>query len=147
MIKPFLKSTHDLKKNGYKVLRRLHRIENADAARSIYQKSCKQGAFVFLSVFHLANVVRDSMQLENKEYAEHKKFAVRTQKLVDILLKASTEGCAISRQVVVSYLKAYTKFFNFVKENRQKIMYNQAIHDEWSNKVVLAYIATWGNKS
>lgn len=48
-----LKSSHDLKKNGYKMVRKLHKLEGKNGADKAYSAVYQDTYFFFYAVGHL----------------------------------------------------------------------------------------------
>lgn len=63
-----LKSNHDLKKNGYKILRKLHKLENRANLSKAYGASCSKGCFVVLSCKELADIISDMYGSYDEQY-------------------------------------------------------------------------------
>ncbi len=134
--KPVLKNHHDLKKNGYKVVRKLHKLEKKKNVRS----SGKMDGICFyvLSCRHLAELIE-------VEYADHTfaaKFTHKCDSFIKYLEKHQDERIDKSR--LAAFLHEYTKFFNRVVEERIPFIFDSQMTELWNNKCLMAYISAWG---
>ena len=78
-LKSILRSNHDLKKNGYHVLRKLHKIETRKGASKAYASAFDDTFFFVLGVRALVEII-------NKEYPEELVFLSRCDRFLSYLV-------------------------------------------------------------
>lgn len=132
-----LRSNHDLKKNGYKIIRKLHKMENMKGANLAYSSSYADTYFFVLSCRTLASIIE-------QEYPEAQTFCNRCDSFVKYLDKRATLKGRLEKPVLAGFLHAYTVFFNRIIREKHKFVFDQAIRDMWNLKCLMAYIAAWG---
>lgn len=132
-----LRSNHDLKKNGYKIIRKLHKMENTKGANTAYSSIYADTYFFVLSCRTLALIIK-------QEYPEAQTFCNRCDSFVNYLDNRATFKGRLEKPVVASFLHTYTVFFNKIIKEKHKFVFDQAIRDMWNLKCIMAYIATWG---
>ncbi|MBR1432258.1 MAG: hypothetical protein IJ784_01445 [Ruminiclostridium sp.] len=137
-LKSILRSSHDLKKNGYKIIRKLHKLEHHKGANQAYSSVYEDSYFFILSVRALADIIK-------LEYPFASSFSKKCDSFITYLECVSTSRGLINKSVLASFLKAYTHFFNCIIELKIDFTFNEKIVGLWNNKCLMAYIATWGN--
>ncbi|MEL7654290.1 MAG: hypothetical protein AAGU75_00090 [Bacillota bacterium] len=142
-IRSVLKSTHDLKKNGYIIFRKLHKLENRDTFQKVYSRLCPEGIFVVLSVKHLCEIYADVFQGKDGVFVD--RFLRRSVQLASHLEDIATSKRRINNGLLSSYLVAYTKFFNLLLEKKISLRFNDELLERWYKKCLMAYVAAWGN--
>lgn len=141
-IKSIIKSTHDLKKGGYIILRKLHKLEKKSNLNSAYQLSCEEGFFVVLASKNLFTLIMD----EYKDKIDIAVFEEKSDRFLAHLKDVAESNCRINRQLLSSYLSYYTDFFNSIIEKRIKFTASKELIDQWNQKCVMAHIAAWGER-
>lgn len=139
-LRSVLKSNHDLKKNGYQILRKLHKMEKRNGAERAYAKAYDNTFFFVLYVQSLVEIIK-------REYPEAAVFSQRCEGFLRYLDEISKEKCRIDKSVLASFLHAYTSFFNRIIEEKHKFYFTQDIVELWNVKCLMAYIAVWGGTS
>ena len=140
-----LKSNHDLKKNGYKILRKLHKLENRANLSKAYGASCSKGCFVVLSCKELADIISDMYGSYDEQYI--KSFLHHTAWFVNYLESVARIYSTLKSSILATYLTAYTKFFNQIIEGqRVKFSPNRVLYTKWNAGCIMAYTAVWGDR-
>lgn len=131
--KPILKSHHDLKKNGYKILRKLHKLQKRkNVTRTI---KCDDTYYYVLSCKHLFEIL-------NEEYGINaNSFLSKCDHFLEYL--ECNRGNRIDPTVLSSFLKAYTKFFNGIIGKGIPFSFNRNLVDIWNTKCLMAYNVAW----
>lgn len=140
-LKSIIKSNKELKKNGYKMLRKLHKMEKKKGAIQAYEK-CYEDTYMFVLY------CRGLAELIENEYTETNVYVLHFEKKINCFLEyldfiAKTRS-RISKKRLVSFLKAYTKFFNKVITEGYKFKFDAAMIEKWNAKCIVPYVATWG---
>lgn len=135
-----LKSNHDLKKNGYKVLRKLHKLEKKNGTERAYATILGDSYGFVLSCKALVDILKE----EYGNSDELSKFLCRCDSFISYLESISTEKSKIDKTILASFLRSYTRFFNRIIKEKYPFVYNQKIIELWNMKCLMAYIATWG---
>lgn len=136
-LKSVLRSNHDLKKNGYHVLWKLHKIETRKGASKAYTSTFDDTFFFILGVRALVEII-------NKEYPEELVFLKRCDSFLSYLDKAAANRQRIDGSILASFLHAYTSFFNRIISTHHIFRFGNDIVELWNTKCLMAYIATWG---
>ena len=139
-LKSILRSNHDLKKNGYHVLRKLHKIETRKGASKAYASAFDDTFFFVLGVRALVEII-------NKEYPEELVFLSRCDRFLSYLDKATAKRQRIDKSILASFLHAYTSFFNRIILTHHTFSFDNDIVELWNTKCLMAHIATWGRNS
>lgn len=137
-LKSILRSNHDLKKNGYHILRKLHKMETNKGAIKAYATTFEETFFFVLSVRALVEII-------NKEYPEEMGFLERCNGFLSYLDEVAAKKQRVNCTVLASFLHAYTDFFNRVTMAHHSFEFNDEIIDLWNTKCLMAYVATWGS--
>lgn len=139
-LKSVLCSSHDLKKNGYHILRKLHKIETRKGANKAYASAINDTFFFVLSARALVEII-------NTEYPEELAFLERCDRFLSYLDKAAAKRQRINGTILASFLHAYTSFFNRIASIHHIFRFNDDIIELWNTKCLMAYVATWGRNS
>lgn len=51
----------------------------------------------------------------------------------------------INKSILGGFLRAYTRFFNFICDNKYPFVFDQFVTDTWNQKCIMAFISTWPN--
>ncbi len=140
-LRQVLRNSKDLKKNGYKMLRKLHKMEKRKGAEKAY-------AVCFENTYGFVLYCRALVNIINMEYKETDEFILNFEKKCDKFLDyldtiADRKG-KMKKSKLSGFLKAYTKFFNKVVNKDYDFSFDQTIREQWNIKCLMAYIATWG---
>ncbi len=138
--KSVLHSTHDLKKNGYHILRKLRKIETRKGAKKAY-------SFPFNDTFFFVLSIQALFEIMNKEYPEELVFLERCDRFQSYLENVAKKRQKINRTVLASFLQAYTKFFSHIVSVPHLFKFSDDIIEIWNTKCLMAYVATWGKNS
>ena len=143
--KSIIKSHHDLKKNGYKILDKLHKLENRSDLDKIYGASCAKGCFVVLSCEELAGHLLELYSDSEDLYVQN--FLKKTNLFVGYLNVISKSHSKINRSILASYLTSYTNFFNYIINYKCiRFLFDASLLKKWNAGCIMAYTAVWGNK-
>lgn len=143
---PILNNNHDIKKNGYAIMRKLHKLEKKRCASVAYSRSCNEGIFVVLTCKHFAEFIKSTYDIQNGTPQYISVFIEKTDKFVQYLQCQASNGLCINKQMLAGYLKAYTKFFNRAIDKHIKCEITSETVALWNTKCLMAYTAVWGNK-
>lgn len=140
-LRQVLRNSKDLKKNGYKMLRKLHKMEKQKGAEKAYA-ACVEDTYGFVLYCRaLVNII-------NMEYKEMDEFVLnfekKCDKFLDYLDAIADRKSKMKKSKLSGFLKAYTKFFNKVVNKDYDFSFDQMIREQWNIKCLMAYIATWG---
>lgn len=135
-LKSVLQSNHDLKKNGYHILRKLHKIETRKGASKAYASAYGDTFFFVLSVRALVEII-------GKEYPEEVFFFKRCNEFLSYLDKVAAKRQKIDGTILASFLHAYTSFFNYIISIHHVFRFDNVIVNLWNTKCLMAYLATW----
>ncbi|MBO5171222.1 MAG: hypothetical protein J6B70_10855 [Oscillospiraceae bacterium] len=142
--KSIITSHHDLKKNGYKILRKLHKLEKRDNLAGIYSHFCPEGYFVVLACKNLAEIL--AMQYSSCDRPYIQTFLVRTERFITHIDTIAHEHIRVNPALLSNYLSSYTEFFNRVAEDRIEFTVDKEILAKWNIGCIMAYTAVWGNR-
>ncbi len=138
--KSILRSNHDLKKNGYRILRKLHKMESCKGADKAYASAFDDTYFFVLSVRALVEII-------SIEYPEEKTFLDCCNRFLSYLDDTAKRKQRINCSVLASFLHTYTVLFNRVIASRHSFTFSEEIRELWNTKCLMAFIATWGSNS
>lgn len=139
-LKSVLRSNHDLKKNGYIILRKLHKTETLKGAKKAYSTQFDDTFFFVLSVRALVDIIV-------KEYPEELFFLERCKRFLSYIDEVAAKRQRINGTILAAFLHAYTNFFNNIISTRHTFVFNDEIVELWNTKCLMAYVATWGINS
>ena len=134
-------SNRDLKKNGYKLMRKLHKIEKRKGADKAYKAIYEDTYMFVLYSKALTDLIVTEYGINDELII---KFKNKCDWFVNYLTKTAETKSKINKSYLVSYLKAYTKFFNKIIERGYPFVSKQEIIEKWNIGCLMAYIATWG---
>ena len=132
-----LRSNHTLKKNGYQILRKLHKLESRKGTKRAYAAICKDTYFFVLSCRALVDIIVI-------EYPEEQSFQHKCDSFLDYLESIASKRGRIDKSRLASFLRGYTNFFNRIIVEKHKFICDDNIVNLWSSKCLMAYIASWG---
>ena len=139
--KSVVKTNKDLKKNGYKMIRKLHKMEKKKGAEKAYRAS-------FEDTYMFVLYCKGLTELIEMEYCETDEFVFSFKKkcikFMEYLTFISASKTKINKSYLASFLKNYTKFFNKIIDKKYPFLVNQKVLEKWNIGCVMAYIATWG---
>lgn len=133
-----LGSNHDLKKNGYKIFRKLHKMETRRGANKAYLAPCGNTYFFVVSCRALVDIIV-------LEYPDAEQFIDSCNKFLQYLDYVAQNKCTIDRSILSSFLSTYTQFFNHIIKEKHHFRFTEEMIELWNLKCLMAYIATWGN--
>lgn len=134
--KSVLHNSRDLKKNGYKIIRKLHKMETRKGADNAYQAVIHDSYYFVAGCRALINIIK-------YQYPEAELFEKRCDGFIQYLeMKAETKS-RLQKKKVSSFLKYYTKFFNKTINEGHKFVFDDYTLRMWNEKCLMAYIATW----
>lgn len=140
-IKSVVKTNKDLKKNGYKMIRKLHKMEKKKGAEKAYGVS-------FENTYMFVLYCKGLTELIEMEYGETDEFVFlfkkKCIKFMEYLTFISASKSKINKSYLASFLKSYTKFFNKIIAKKYPLHVNQKALEKWNISCVMAYIAAWG---
>lgn len=142
-LKPVILSTNDLKKNTYKVLCKMHTLENKKNIKRFYSKKYDDEYYVVLVVNHIKNIM-DNYSYIFSESVYGKEYLNKLNKFYQILQNSTAEDRKLNSKDIVSLLKYHTKTFNDILSKDIKINMSEVIHTQWT-KCIRAKGAVWGN--
>lgn len=140
-----IKSNHEMKKNGYKILRKLHKLEKRINLQKAYAATCAEGYFVVLSCKNLAEILFDLYGSYEEQYIQ--RFLEKTNCFIKYLDSMAESQTKINSKVLVGFLTNYTQFFNrIIDEGCVKFSPNSNFLTKWNVGCIMAYTAVWGNR-
>lgn len=141
-LKSLISSNHDLKKNGYQIIAKLHKLEKRKNLSKAYSATCEEGYFVVLATMNLAKLIASQYPTEVcGKKAEV--FNRKSQSFVNHLSLAANKGIRINRKLLADYLRAYTHFFNLIIDEGIKFKLNQEMLIQWNVQCVMAHMSVW----
>lgn len=139
--KSIINTNKDLKKNGYKMIRKLHKMEKKKGMEKAYKVS-------FENTYMFVLYCKGLMELIEMEYGETDEFvslfSKKCKNFMKYLESISVSKNKISKTYLTSFLKSYTKFFNKIVDKKYPFIFNQEVREKWDIDCLMAYIATWG---
>ena len=139
-----IENSHMLKKNGYKILKKMHKIEKKKGAQRAYNASFEDTYFFVLMCYNLVKLIeREYEDIKNESFVIE--FKIKSNNFLLYLMSISKDKRCINKKKLSHYLKAYTKFFKKILSSKCKFVINEDTISLWNEKVLMSYIATWGN--
>lgn len=132
-----LKSNHDLKKNGYQVIRKLHKLEYISGMNRAYKAQIADTYYFVLGCRALVAIIE-------AEYPNAAVFVAKCNAFLSYLDSAANNKAKLSKSVIAGFLRAYTGFFNEVIAKKMPFRFDEPIVKLWNVDCLMAYIATWG---
>lgn len=143
--KSVITSNHDLKNNGYKILRKLHKIEKTKSVNRAYNAVCEEGYFFLLSCKNLIELIK--MQYTGTEGINGLEvFLRKSESFLNHLETIAHSRKKINKHILAAYLKSYTKFFNEVIDNGVQFRVTQEMLVDWNMRCIMAYLSVWGDR-
>lgn len=106
-MKSVIKTNKDLKKNGYRIIRKLHKMEKTKGAKKAY-KVVFEDTYMFILY---CKGLTDIIELEYGETDEFvSSFNRKCEKFVKYLEQISVSKNKINKTYLAGFLKSYTKF-------------------------------------
>lgn len=140
-----INSNHDLKKNGYKILRKLHKLEKRSNLPKAYGPTCPKGYFIVLSCKDLADILSDLYGNYEDQFVQ--RFLKKTNSFIDYLDTIAAAQVKIDSKILSCYLTSYTQFFNYIIDKRHlRFLPNDSFLTKWNAGCIMAYTAVWGNR-
>ena len=139
-LKSVLKSNRDLKKNGYKIIRKLYKLERRKGIDRAYSVNIGDTYYFILGCRALADIIKI-------EYPDEHRFLEKCDVFLAYLETISLNRSKIDRTVLAGFLRAYTRFFNSIIEQNENFIFTQQIIDLWNINCLMAYVATWGKNN
>ena len=136
VFKSVLKSNHDLKKNGYQIIDKLHKMERQDGAERAYQVAVSDTYYFILGCRALFDFVK-------AEYPEADKFALKCDAFLAYLDNSAKNKSKLSSSHIGAFLRSYTAFFNQVIKEKRPFKFDQQFMELWNIKCLMPYVATW----
>lgn len=140
-LKSVVKTNKDLKKNGYKMIRKLHKMEKKKGADKAYGVSFENTYMFVLYCKGLTELIEMEYSGTDEYIFSFKKKCI---KFMEYLTSVSASKSKINKTYLAGFLKSYTKFFNKIIDKRYPFLVNQKILEKWNIGCLMAYIATWG---
>ena len=135
-----LRSTNDLKKCSYQMLRRLHKLEYRGSLRTC--PKLKNEYFLVLALEHMADTINSCYI----SVAEAKEAVDNLKELIIVLKTSMSKRERVPRNILVSCLKKHTKVFNWLRNNKIKLQANDDTFSLWTEKCLMAYVSQFGNR-
>ena len=132
-----LRSNHDLKKNGYQIIRKLHKMEKRKGADKAYSAAIDETFYFILSIKALTEIIKN-------EYPEAELFKCRCERFLTYLVGIAKNRQKIDRFILAAFLHSYTLFFNRIIKEQYAFKFEHDMIELWNTKCLMAYIATWG---
>lgn len=140
-----IKNNHDLKKNGYKIFRKLHKLEKRANLPKAYGAKCQNGYYVVLSCKGFYDVLYDLYGNYEDEYI--KCFLEKTSHFIDYLDAIAVASVTVDSKILSNYLTSFTQFFNRITEDQHiKFSPSKNFFVKWNAGCVMAYTAVWGDR-
>ncbi len=136
-INSVLSNNHHLKKNGYKMLRKLRKMKKRKCANKIYSLTGFEDTYFFVLY------CKALCEIIEKEYPEKLTFKDKCDSFLSYLESTAKKKQRINMHILKGFLTSYTKFFNKIILEKHHFYFDQEITDLWNNKCIMAYIATW----
>lgn len=143
--KSLIKSNHDFKKNGYIIIRKLHKLEKKKNLNYVYTAICQEGFFFVLSCKNLIELIEKEYTGKIQEEKFYN-FRRKSELFLNHLEYISINKTKINKKILSSYLKTYTTFFNEIIDDDIKFTINNSILSEWNLRCIMPYIAVWNTK-
>ena len=123
-MKSVIKTNKDLKKNGYRIIRKLHKMEKTKGAKKAY-KVVFEDTYMFILY---CKGLTDIIELEYGETDEFvSSFNRKCEKFVKYLEQISVSKNKINKTYLAGFLKSYTKFFNKIIKKGYPFFINQVL--------------------
>jgi len=136
-----LKSTHHLKKVSYRMLWKLHRLENTHSIENFHKFGDEYCVILYLQ--HMIETIEGVYKKKGIDVERIIKYLIR----IVMLLKVKTkEDLKIHRSLLVSCLRRHTRVFNWLEENKISIATDDGLRKLWSLKCVPAYAGQFENR-
>lgn len=139
-----LESTHYFKKVSYRMLKKLHRLENHRS----FEKSAKKIDDEYCIVLYLQHMVEVIAKVYKNDNAISDIVSQLNSiiKLLKILIDTTKGKARIDRPLLVTCLHRHTLVFNWLEENKVSIINKGGMFNLWTLKCVPAYVRQFGNK-
>lgn len=135
-----LKSNHDLKKNGYKMIKKLHSLELRKGANKAYYAQIGNTYMFVQMCVYLVEII-------NYEYPQSdpvvSSFSGKCNAFLKYLDEVALRKGKINKTILGGFLRSYTRFFNYICDSKFKFSFDQTVIDTWNQKCIMSYISTW----
>lgn len=139
-LKSIINSNNAMKKNGYQIVRKLHKLEKKKNLSYAYAAMYQDVPFWLLSFQNMNRIMKTEYGNATEDYI--KEFLEKSDAFQQYLEGVAARKGKINKSVLAAYLRAYTKFFNRVKKAK-KFDDSIKILEDWNKKCVMAYYAVW----
>lgn len=140
-LKSVIRTSKDLKKNGYKMIKKLHKMEKKKGAEKAYKA-------VYEDTYTFVLYCKELTEVIAMEYGDTDKvvcaFKGKCENFIKYLESIAKTKSRINKSYLAGFLRAYTKFFNRIIEKQYPFSYRQDIIEKWNIGCLMAYVATWG---
>jgi len=128
-----------MKKNGYKILRKLHKLES----RHNLLKYRPKIRFAYYSCKELIDLLYSVYGIHNDQYIQD--FFKKSYHFCRYVKYICDTNSRINKSILSDYLTTYTKFFIYIKQSHIKFTVNHNFIESWHTKCLMSYIAIWGD--
>lgn len=138
--KSTITNMHDFKKNGYKIIKKLHKLEKRKNLKTAYSSTNGSTYFWVISVEGLINLLKSQYGTYNNQFVTE--FLKCSNDFVTYINNVAKRKGKISKKRVASYLHSYTKFYNKAKGT---INLRSSINllSTWYINCVMPYYSVW----
>lgn len=140
-LKAVLRNNRDLKKNGYKMIRKLHKMEKRKGAKKVYSVYFEDAYGFVLYCRALVGIIRTEYKGKDEFILDFEKKCTKFLEYLDFIAGKQRK---MKKSKLAGFLKAYTRFFNKIINKNYNFTFDQIIREKWNTKCLMAYIATWG---
>ena len=150
-VRTHLSTARELRKMSYRILRKMHDLEKPRKRQYIYSRKTSNSGdyYVLLTLKHMFDLMESALnQVEqHDEYLASAIFLYlnRLERLQNVVATNLNTNRPLEKRLVSKVLSAHTKVFRRMSEAGMMLMITESMGEQWG-KVVLAAVATWGNR-
>jgi len=133
-----LRSTRDLKRITYRMLRKLHRIKTRRSFKNSYKFGDEYCIILYLQ--HMVETIEGVYMKKEENVVKY------LNEIITLLRIKTKEDLMIHHSLLVSCLRRHTQVFNWLKRNKISLIKTQEILILWTTQCVPAYVAQFRNK-
>lgn len=140
-LQSLIRGHKDLKKNGYKMLRKLHKMEKKKGAKRAYATSYEDVYMFVLYCEALVDIIKTEYN-DREEYVLY--FEKKSKRFLVYLNSIAETKSKMNKSRLARFLKVYTRFFNKIINKNYTFYFDQGMIEKWNLNCLMGFVATWG---
>lgn len=138
-------NNHQLKKNGYKVIRKLRDVNRPGKFTKAASASCNEGSYYYLACKALVELMKEVyLPSENPTV---NRFFQDADSFLNYLNQASAMKEKLNTSRIAAFERDYTTFFHYLSKENIEYSDSPKARSLWGEKCLMAHLAVWSGGS